>query len=166
MQVMSNGAFTGMTLSEGGLKPPQNKLSSPKGISVWDVEDDTAYATNVAKAVPEDQQINIEIAGIEETKEGYAVVYIEKSTIQMSLLSKDLVTVDAPTSLVTLEDGETPKRLKTISLDSDRFALVFEVWDKDNKYSYTAYKVSDQDGMVKICYAMRLPKFMPLFQAE
>ena len=54
MQVMSDGSFTGINLSEGGLKPPQNRLESPRGINVWKVEDDTAYESNVAKAVQAD----------------------------------------------------------------------------------------------------------------
>lgn len=59
MQVMSNGAFTGINLSEGGSKPPQNRLESPRGINIWTVEDDIAYAQTVAKAISNDEDIDI-----------------------------------------------------------------------------------------------------------
>ena len=56
---MSNGAFTGINLSEGGSKPPQNRLESPRGINIWTVEDDIAYAQTVAKAISNDEDIDI-----------------------------------------------------------------------------------------------------------
>ena len=55
MTVMKNGAFTGINLSEGGLKPPQDRLDSPMGINIWSVEDDTAYAQLNAKEVEKEE---------------------------------------------------------------------------------------------------------------
>ena len=60
----------------------------------------------------------------------------------MQLVSKDLATVSELKWLVNLKEGEIPSRLKTISIDAKRFAILFEVWDSTG-YQYTAYKVSD-----------------------
>ena len=65
----------------------------------------------------------------------------------MSLVSKDLATVSESKWLVTLDDGEIPARLKTIGVDAERFAILFEVWN-DKGYQYTAYKLSDQEDKV------------------
>ena len=129
MQVMSNGAFTGINLSEGGSKPPQNRLESPRGINIWTVEDDTAYAQTVAKAISNDGDIDIQIAGIDETDDGYEIVFIQDGKIGMQLVSKDLATTSESTWLVTLGEGEIASRLKTISIDAKRIAILFEVWD-------------------------------------
>jgi hypothetical protein len=60
----------------------------------------------------------------------------------MQLVSKDLATTSESTWLVTLGEGEIASRLKTISIDAKRIAILFEVWDSTG-YQYTAYKVSD-----------------------
>jgi hypothetical protein len=118
MKVMSNGAFTGINLSEGGSKPPQNRLESPRGINIWTVEDDTAYAQTVAKAISNDGGIDIQIAGIADTDQGYEIVFIQDGKIGMQLVSKDLATASESTWLVTLGEGEIPSRVKTISIDA------------------------------------------------
>jgi hypothetical protein len=66
---------------------------------------------------------------------------------------------------LTFSGEEVPSRLKTISIDDSRFLILFEVWDS-NGYLYTAYKISDEDEMVKICHPIRLHRSMPLIQGD
>lgn len=166
MQVTKNGAFTGISLSEGGDKPPQDRLESPMGINIWTIEDDTAYAERSAKEIPKEEQKNIQIGGIDETDFYYEIVFIQDGNIGSTQVKKDLSNpVVTVSNFLTFSDGEVPARLKTISIDENRFLMVFEVWDSAG-YQYTAYMRSDESEIVKICNPIRLHRSMPLLKSD
>lgn len=57
---------------------------------------------------------------------------------------------------------EVPRNIETYSFSMNKFITLFEVWNA-TEYLYTAYQLSNQSNMVKICSPIRLNKSAALF---